>query len=147
MSRKHLNIFCAAAGLVLAAAMFISVGKFPDRVVSAARYVLFLSGVMSVFSLMLLVQTLLVGSSERLIWVKAPKPFFYTVVLTLVYVLSLDFIGFFPASGFYMVTLGWILGFKRPVGLIGGSLVLLGTVYLVFVRFLSVPVPTGLLGG
>ncbi|MDD4835941.1 MAG: tripartite tricarboxylate transporter TctB family protein [Dethiosulfovibrio sp.] len=147
MSRKQLNILCAAAGLVLAAAMFISVGYFPDRVVSAARYVLFLSGVMSVFSLLLLIQTLLVGTSEKLVWVKAPRPFFSTVALTVIYVISLDFVGFFPASGLYMIILGWILGFKRPVGLIGGSLVLLGTVYLVFVRFLSVPVPTGLLGG
>lgn len=147
MNRRHLNLLCAAAGLALAAAMFISVGHFPDRVVSAARYVLFLSGIMSFFSLSLLVQTLTQGPSDRLVWIKAPRPFFATVVLTLVYVLSLDILGFFPASGLYMVFLGWSLGFRKPVGLIGGSVALLATVYLIFVRFLSVPVPTGLLGG
>nr|WP_321502652.1 tripartite tricarboxylate transporter TctB family protein [uncultured Dethiosulfovibrio sp.] len=147
MTRKHLNLLCAAAGLILAAAMFISVGYFPDRVVSAARYILFLAGFLAVFSLILLIQAIVKNLPEKVVWVKAPKAFCITVVLTVIYALSLAFLGFFLSSGLYLVSLGWGLGFKKPLWLTVGSSVLLGFVYLVFVRFLSVPVPTGIWGG
>lgn len=147
MNRKHLNLLCAAAGLVLAAAMFITIGNFPDRVTSAARYALFLVTILSAFSFLLLIQSLFSALPDKVLWVKAPKPFSITIILTLIYVLLLDYAGFFLSSALYIISLGWCLGFKRPLGLLVGTSALLGTVYFVFVRFLSVPVPTGMLGG
>ncbi len=147
MTRKHLNLLCAAAGLILAAAMFISTGYFPKRVVSATRYVLFLSGTLAAFSSIFLVQTLASSISDRVVWIKAPGPFFMTVILTVLYAFSLDFLGFFPSSGIYIVLLGWGLGFKKPLWLVGGTSILMALIYLVFVKFLSVPVPMGVWGG
>jgi hypothetical protein len=55
-------------------------------------------------------------------------------------------LGFFLSSGLYMLILSWLLGLKRPVWVIGGTFGLLLFIYVVFVRFLTVPVPMGIWG-
>ncbi|MCF4114434.1 MULTISPECIES: tripartite tricarboxylate transporter TctB family protein [Dethiosulfovibrio] len=147
MNRKFLNILCAAAGLVLAAAMFFSAGSFPDRAEAATRYVVFLSGLLACLSLALMAQFAFKDSGgERIRWVVNRRTFLFTVVASVLFVLLLNFVGFFLASGFYMFVLGWILGFRDKMWLLIGTLGLLGFVYIVFVRFLAVPVPAGLWG-
>ncbi len=60
--------------------------------------------------------------------------------------LCLGFLGY-PAFCFLiMLFLLWILGIRRPVFLLGISLVTAAGAYLLFVWFLKIPLPKGLIG-
>ena len=93
---------------------------------------------------LLIVASLCGGETGRPQWVKAPGAFTATVALTLVYVLSLKYIGFYAASAVYMLVLAFLLGLCRPLLLVVSTAALLALVYGVFVRFLGVPVPLGI---
>ena len=60
--------------------------------------------------------------------------------------LCLSFLGY-PAFCFLiMLFLLWILGIRRPVLLLGFSLATAAGAYLLFVWFLKIPLPKGLIG-
>ena len=66
--------------------------------------------------------------------------------ITAVATLCLGFLGY-PAFCFLiMLLLLWILGIRRPVFLLGISLLTAAGAYLLFVRFLKIPLPKGLIG-
>ncbi len=141
-------MICAAAGLVLAAAMFISARSFPDRAAAASRYVFFLVAVLSVLSLSLLfLGARKEGDARPIRWIKSSRPFWATLGGSIVYIGLMNYIGFFPGSAIYVIFLGYVLGFRNPLWILTGTSGLLLFVYFVFVRFLAVPVPSGLWGG
>ncbi|PIE54544.1 MAG: hypothetical protein CSA35_05045 [Dethiosulfovibrio peptidovorans] len=143
MTRKRLNALCGAAGLVLAAAMFLQTRTIPDRAPSARGYVLFLVAVLGCLCLLLLIQSGRSGDNRTVSWFLRPWFFWSTVGAVALYVFVLSWLGFFLASALFMAVLGWTLGFRKPLWLLACIGGLLGFVYLVFVRFLSVPVPPG----
>ena len=110
----------------------------------ASQYVKFLLAVMAFLCALLIVASLCGGETGRPQWVKAPGAFTATVALTLVYVLSLKYIGFYAASAVCMLVLAFLLGLCRPLLLVVSTAALLALVYGVFVRFLGVPVPLGI---
>lgn len=141
------NKISCAGGLALAAALFIAAQGFPERAVSAALYVKFLSVCLFLLSGILMAQTLLSPVKGKTIeWVKNPRKFLITTGAMVVYVVLLYVIGFFPASILMMIGLARGLGYKKWKPLIIGALVMMVFIYLLFVQFLAVPVPAGLLG-
>lgn len=144
MNKKTVSILSGAAGIVLAGAIYSEVLNFPAYAVHASQYVKFLLTVMTVLCALLIAGSLRGGDSGKPQWVKAPRAFTATVVLTLVYVLSLKYIGFYAASAVYMLVLAFLLGLRRPLLLIISTAVLLVLVHGIFVRFLGVPVPLGI---
>jgi hypothetical protein len=145
MKIRSLNYLLAAAGFALAVAMFMVARSFPERATSASRYVLFLSCLLGVLSIILPFER--TGNRNRVLsWIQKPLFFWKAVVMTVMYVFALPVLGFFLSSGLYMLILSWLLGLKRPVWVIGGTFGLLLFIYVVFVRFLTVPVPMGIWG-
>ena len=66
--------------------------------------------------------------------------------MTAVATLCLGFLGY-PAFCFLiMLSLLWILGIRRPAFLLGLSLATTAGAYLLFVWFLKIPLPKGLIG-
>jgi len=72
-----------------------------------------------------------------------PAPFLGTLFAMLCYAWITPRLGFFPASFLFMLCLGWFLGFRKPLPLLGGTAGLLAFIWLIFVKFLAVPVPGG----
>lgn len=144
MNKKVLDILGGVAGLILAVAMYSAALSFPDRAPDAARYVKFLAVTIMVLCGALIVQAWFRrGIQIPIQWVKAPRAFTITVVLTLAYAVSMNWVGFYAGSFFYMVVLAWALKYRQPVRLMAFSLCLLLAVYGVFEKFLGVPVPHG----
>jgi hypothetical protein len=141
-----LNRIVSVAGLALAAAMFFAARGFPGRAAPAARWVFFLSGSLGFLSILLFAQSYYTVARDQIKWVDAPVFFLATAGGMVVYILVLPYAGFFIASFLFMIVLGYVLGFRKPLSLLGGTVGLLLFIYLVFVRFLAVPVPVGLLG-
>ena len=145
MTRSSMNRLFAAGGLGLAAALFLGANSFPDRAADAARYVFFLAGTLAVLSLVLfLLKT--PSPDSHVQWVRAPRNFTVTIAVMITYGILIPWLGFFPASGFFMIALSWMLGFRRPLFVLLATGLILGFVYLVFVHFLGVPVPMGFWG-
>ena len=145
MTRSSMNRLFAAGGLGLAAALFLGANSFPDRAADAARYVFFLAGTLAVLSLVLFLQKT-PSPHSHLQWVRAPRNFTVTIAVMITYGILIPWLGFFPASGFFMIALSWMLGFRRPLFVLLATGLILGFVYLVFVHFLGVPVPMGFWG-
>lgn len=145
MTRSSTNRLFAAGGLGLAAALFLGANSFPDRAADAARYVFFLAGTLAVLSLVLFLQKT-PSPDSHVQWVRAPRNFTVTIAVMITYGILIPWLGFFPASGFFMIALSWMLGFRRPLFVLLATGLILGFVYLVFVHFLGVPVPMGFWG-
>ena len=145
MTRSSMNRLFAAGGLGLAAALFLGANSFPDRAADAARYVFFLAGTLAVLSLVLFLQKT-PSPDSHVKWVRAPRNFTVTIAVMITYGILIPCLGFFPASGFFMIALSWMLGFRRPLFVLLATGLILGFVYLVFVHFLGVPVPMGFWG-
>lgn len=138
--------------LILSLVLLFSTATFPDRAESAALYVRFLAVCLMLFSVIFIADTFLKSAKDKdknrvVVWIKAPREFLIAMVSLIIYVVSLKFIGFFPASIIFMPVLGYLLGFKKKVPLILGSIGLMAFIYLVFVYLLTVPVPMGFLEG
>ena len=145
MTRSSMNRLFAAGGLGLAAALFLGANSFPDRAADAARYIFFLAGTLAVLSLVLFLQKT-PSPDSHVKWVRAPRNFTVTIAVMITYGILIPWLGFFPASGFFMIALSWMLGFRRPLFVLLATGLILGFVYLVFVHFLGVPVPMGFWG-
>ena len=143
MNRKTISVLSGAAGILSAGALYSLVLKFPPYAVHASQYVKFLLAVLTVLCSILVVSSLMTHDSERVQWVKAPGPFTVTLVLTVLYMFSLKYSGFYVSSALYMLLLAPALGLRRPLLLLTSTAALLALVYSVFVRFLRVPVPLG----
>jgi hypothetical protein len=140
-----MNRFFALGGLGLSAALFMGAGGFPDRAAAAARYVFFLAGVLALLSLILLVQKT-PSPDSHVQWVRAPRNFLFAVFSIIGYGAAVPCLGFFPASAVFMPLLALLLGYRRPFYIVLGTALILSFVYLIFVYFLGVPVPTGIWG-
>lgn len=145
MTPSSVNRLFAAGGLGLAAALFAGAAMFPDRAVSAARYIFFLAGSLAALSLLLFFQNE-PSSGAAFKWVRSRRNFFLTLGALLVYSWLVNLAGFFPASALFMAALAPMLGFRRPVLILLAVVLILSFTYLIFVHFLGVPVPVGLWG-
>lgn len=72
------------------------------------------------------------------------KQFLFVVLLSAIYIFAIEWLGFFSATFIYL--LATMFGLKTSIkwGIVG-SLVFCIVIYLVFVVFLKVPVPQGIL--
>lgn len=145
MTRSSMNRFFAVGGLGLAAALFLGANSFPDRAAAAARYIFFLAGILAVLSLILLFQKT-ASPDSHVRWIRSPRNFSTALLLLAAYGILIPYLGFFPASGLFMIALSWRLGFQRPFFILLGTGLILGFVWLTFVHFLGVPVPLGIWG-
>ena len=68
------------------------------------------------------------------------------LVITVAATLCLGILGYPVFCLLIMLFLLWVLGIRRPAFLLGISLVTAVGAYLLFVRFLKIPLPKGLIG-
>jgi len=151
MKGNSVNRFSGIISLLVSIVLIISAQTFPERAAAAALYVNFLAVTLCIFSIIFIIGTFLshkdLDANKKIVWIKSPRQFLYALVSLIVYVASLGFLGFFPASLIFMPVLAYLLGFKKKLQLILGTVGLLFFIYIVFVHFLSVPVPMGFLEG
>ncbi len=133
-------------GAGLAVTMFWYAGTFPERAAAAALYIKFLAVVLLVFSILIVLRAFYTKDGKGIKWLERPVYFYITTGFLIVYVVLLSILGFFISSFLFMFALSWLLGYRKIVSLSVGTVSLLLVIYFVFERFLSVPVPSGVLG-
>ena len=69
---------------------------------------------------------------------------FYTLAGALIYVFLMPLVGFYVSSFVFLVVLIKLLGMKKNILVFIPVVVFLGCLYVVFSKFLHVPLPKGL---
>ncbi len=144
MKVSSTDIISGITGICIAVGMYLYAGTFPERAASAALYIRFLAVVLGAFSIFLLSKAIYLKDPKIIGWIERPVYFYTTAGLLIIYILLMTVVGFFVSSLLFMFVLSWILGYRKVISLSVGTVSLLSVIYFVFIRFLSVPVPTGL---
>jgi len=78
---------------------------------------------------------------------KSPMRVAGAFLLIVFYAIATDVIGFYPATAITIPLVAYIFGYKSPVGLVVATVVVVGTIYLIFDFGMAQQFPTGLLWG
>ena len=143
--RKY-DKFLTIGLFILEAFYFLLIKQLPPK---AARYPYFVLGLMVFLTLLLAINTFIIKpknteEEEDKFKGNLYGQFFFVIVLSAVYVVLIDIIGFFVTTAIYLFVTMVILksNFKWSIVV---SIVFPIFLYLVFVSFLKVPVPRGFL--
>ena len=74
---------------------------------------------------------------------KAPKRVFLAFVLIVAYALSVDYVGFYISTAISIPLVAYIFGYRNPLGLAIATIIVLGTIYLIFGFAMHQEFPTG----
>ena len=135
-----IGVIALAIGIV----MFIETKSFPDITKVYCRIVLIILIVIGAAMILTsLINAKKPGPEEVHVkeWIN-PLIIFAFV---LVYVIMIDFIGFFVSSAIIMPVVMIFMGYKKPLPIILTTVGMLGFVYILFVTQLKLRMPQGLL--
>ena len=145
--RKY-DKFLTIGLFILEAFYFLLIKQLPPK---AARYPYFVLGLMVFLTLLLAINTFLIkpknteeNKEEDQFKGNLYGQFFLVIVLSAVYVILIDIIGFFVTTAIYLFVTMVILKSNIKWSIVV-SIVFPIFLYLVFVSFLKVPVPRGFL--
>ena len=145
--RKY-DKFLTIGLFILEAFYFLLIKQLPPK---AARYPYFVLGLMVFLTLLLAINTFLIKpknteeeKGEDQFKGNLYGQFFFVIVLSAVYVVLIDIIGFFVTTAIYLFVTMVILKSNIKWSIVV-SIVFPIFLYLVFVSFLKVPVPRGFL--
>ncbi len=137
---RYLTIFM----VFLSSFYYFQIRKLPAE---AGKYPKFVLGLLLLFTVILGIQSFFMkdkGEKKQLFKGFLPKQFIFILCTCIIYIMSLDIFGFFSSTFVYLIIAMWGLKIKVKYA----SLVSVGfciVIYLVFVTFLKVPVPRGML--
>ena len=78
---------------------------------------------------------------------QAPKRVAGAFLLVVAYALATDFLGFYVSTAVSVPLVAWIFGYRHPLGLAIATLVVVGSVWLIFDFGMSQEFPAGRLWG
>ena len=145
--RKY-DKFLTIGLFILEAFYFLLIKQLPPK---AARYPYFVLGLMVFLTLLLAIHTFLIkpknteeNKEEDQFKGNLYGQFFLVIALSAVYVILIDIIGFFVTTAIYLFVTMIILKSNIKWSIVV-SIVFPIFLYLVFVSFLKVPIPSGFL--
>jgi putative tricarboxylic transport membrane protein len=130
MAARYAETIIALILLVLCAVAWIYIGGmrsgadiFPRMIVTA----------LSILSLIYLVRSLLTSRQLAANIFIDKSRFAIVLLLTVIYISSFKFIGYFTATALFIPILSYLIGFKRPIYIIVATLAFLTCLYVMFV--------------
>lgn len=132
-----------ALGIIVVAALFL-IPTAGLKSISALLPAAMLIGLM-VLSVFLLIadQRAAAAGEQAQPMMKAPKRVFGAFLLIVGYALSTDFVGFYVSTVVAIPLVAFAFGYRSPVGLAVATVIVVGTIYLIFDFGMSQDFPTG----
>lgn len=129
--------------LILDAIYFVLIKELPPK---AAKYPMFVCVLLAILTIILGIQTFFTKEESNIEIFKEfkCKQFFFVIIISAIYIFVIDILGFFITTFIYLILC--MVGLKAKI--LYSILTSIGfciLIYLVFVTFLKVPVPTGFL--
>jgi putative tricarboxylic transport membrane protein len=148
MTKRVAELLLLSAFLILAVSLYVSTANYPESVQgSTANYVRFLAislGILCAAELFICLAKVGEGRTQLNI-AKIPFRFWGLLVLLTVYSVVLEPLGFYLASALFLPAAMVVLGARKKGQICFTTIGVLGFVYLVFERLLTVPLPERLL--
>jgi hypothetical protein len=132
-----------ALGIIAVATAFL-IPTTTLRPISALLPAVMLGGLI-VLSLLLLIadQRKAVAGDEAVSMTKSPKRVFGAFLLILGYAIATDMIGFYPSTVVIIPLVAWLFGYRNLLGLAVATLIVAGTIWLIFDFGMSQDFPIG----
>ncbi len=145
MNRKYIDIVISIFFIVLAALLFGSADSTSKAVSKASTdsttmYVNFLSVMLGVFGFAELIKSF-ISKSYIVTFTKNPKKLAVLICLLILYIWSMQYIGFFIATLLFIPFTLWSMGYKKIVKSIFISLAVTLFVYLLFEKGFEILLP------
>lgn len=138
---KHETL--TALGIILVAVAFLF-PTFDLRAISALLPAAMLIGLIVLSVILLAVDQRKAASGEDATKVtKSPKRVLGAFLLIVGYALASDFIGFYVSTVVTVPLVAWAFGYRGPVGLAIATVIVVGTIWLIFDFAMSQDFPTG----
>ncbi len=125
--------------IVIASLMIKAALAYPARAAFASHYVMFWAFTLIVFCIVILF-----SSKKKAEKVENPKKLLFLILSVALYLFAMTYIGFFISSAVFMIGSMLYLGVRNKITLITTTILVLGGIYFIFLKFLEVPVPTGI---
>jgi putative tricarboxylic transport membrane protein len=132
-----------AVGIIAISAALL-VPTFGMRAMSALLPAAMLIGLIGLSILLLLSdQRKAATNEEAKPMTQAPKRVAGAFLLVVAYALATDFVGFYASTVISIPLVAWVFGFRHPLGLAAATLVVVGSIWLIFDFGMSQEFPSG----
>lgn len=136
-----------ALGTVVVAAGFL-VPTFDMRPISALLPAAMLIGLIVLSALLLVTdQRKAAAGDEAKPVTQSPKRVIGAFLLIVAYAVATDFIGFYVSTVVTIPLVAWLFGYRNPVGLLMATVIVVGTIWLIFDFGMSQDFPAGRIWG
>lgn len=133
---------------VIAASAALLIPTFEMRAISALLPAAMLIGLIVLSVFLLLSDQRKAGSGENAQpMTNSPKRVIKAFLLIVSYALATDFIGFYVSTAVTIPLVAWLFGYRNPMGLLFATVIVVGTIWLIFDFGMSQNFPTGRLWG
>lgn len=108
----------------------------------------FLGALMTIFSLMMLFRAIKAHSAGEAAAPSKPAGFRIAAAIfaaSFAYIAGIQYVGYFVSTTIFLVLSMIGFGEKRPLPIAAATLVFMGVIYVLFISFLGLRLPTGLL--
>ncbi|WP_269583838.1 tripartite tricarboxylate transporter TctB family protein [Roseibium sp. Sym1] len=134
-----------ALGIIVAAAAFLA-PTTTLRPISALLPAVMLGGLIVLSVLLLIADQRKASAGEDAVsMTRSPKRVIGAFGLILGYALATDLLGFYPSTAASIPLVAWLFGYRNPLGLAVATVIVVGTIWLIFDFGMSQDFPTGLL--
>lgn len=143
---RHPDRLFAIVVIAVAAVMYVISGTLTPPVspggISASTYPKFILGCIIFTSGILIGRT----ADDSVTGQKMSLRGIPVVILTVLYIVSIEPVGFFIVTPVFLYLLPVLIGFRRHLVNLASVAINTALIYLIFVKTLSIPLPPGLLG-
>ncbi len=126
--------------IVISSLMIKAALAYPARAAFASHYVIFWALILIAFCI-----AIIFGTKKKTEKIKEPKKLLFLIMSVTLYLFAMTYIGFFISSAVFMIGTMLYLGVKNKIALLTTTTLVLGGIYFIFLKFLEVPVPSGIL--
>lgn len=132
-----------AVGVIVASAALL-IPTFEMRAISALLPAAMLIGLIVLSVFLFLSDQRKASSGERAQpMTNSPKRVIKAFLLIVAYALATDFIGFYVSTAVTIPWVAWLFGYRNPMGLLLATVIVVGTIWLIFDFGMSQDFPNG----
>ncbi len=142
MKAKNINIILSLSFVILAVALYKSVGNFTSSsIVTTGIYIKFLAISLGIAGILDIVRSFFVVENKKIVFTENPKRFAALVTLLIMYVGLMGYFGFVISSLIFLPLTMFAMGYRKIGYSLIYSVMIVAFVYVLFVQVFDIPLP------
>ncbi|MBS9781443.1 MAG: tripartite tricarboxylate transporter TctB family protein [Gammaproteobacteria bacterium] len=142
MKAKNINIILSLSFVILAIALYQSVGKLSSSsIVTTGIYIKFLAISLGIAGILDIVRCFFVVENKKIVFTENPKRFIALVALLTMYVGLMGYFGFVISTLIFLPLTMFAMGYRKIGYSLIYSVMIVAFVYVLFVQVFDIPLP------